>query len=430
MDDYVDLSYEPTSKDLIAMYYVAKAPDCQNLQEASMEIAKESSIGTWTDILTMSREIARKLKPYVFYLDEKNHIVKIAYTEELFEMDNISQILSAIAGNIFGMKKLQNLRLLDIDFPEDIVNSYKGPKFGIEGIRKLTKISDRPLLGTIVKPKVGLNEREHANICGAAWRGGLDIVKDDENLTSMRFNTFEERVDKTLTMRDKIEDETGETKIYMPNITAKVSTMKKRADYVKERGGKYVMIDVVTTGFSAMMEMRDYLGPMDLIIHAHRAMHAAFTRVKEHGITMLVLAKLMRLIGVDQLHTGTIVGKMEGGKQEVLNINNEITAQQIHGNNKTLLNQNWYGLKPILPVASGGLNPLDIPELIETLGKDMVFQLGGGVHGHLDGTEAGAKAVRQALDATLNNIDLREYSKFVKELTRAFEKWGKHTINV
>jgi ribulose-bisphosphate carboxylase large chain len=83
-----------------------------------------------------------------------------------------------------------------------------------------------------------------------------------------------------------------------------------------------------------------------------------------------------------------------------------------------------------LPVASGGLNPLDIPELIETLGKDMVFQLGGGVHGHLDGTEAGAKAVRQALDATLNNIDLREYSKFVKELTRAFEKWGKHTINV
>jgi ribulose-bisphosphate carboxylase large chain len=121
---------------------------------------------------------------------------------------------------------------------------------------------------------------------------------------------------------------------------------------------------------------------------------------------------------------------MEGGKQEVLNINNEITAQQIHGNNKNLLDQNWYGLKPILPVASGGLNPLDIPELIETLGKDMVFQLGGGVHGHLDGTEAGAKAVRQALDATLNNIDLREYSKFVKELTRAFEKWGKHTINV
>lgn len=424
MVDYVNLDYEPTEKDLIAMYYVEKAPECKDMEHACMEIAKESSIGTWTEILTLSEDIAKRLKPAAFHIDDVNNIIKIAYTEELFEAGNISQILSAIAGNIYGMKKLKYLRLLDIHFPKGIIDEYKGPKFGIEGIRNLTNVRNRPLLGTIVKPKVGLNEKEHAEVCAQAWRGGLDIVKDDENLTSMKFNQFEKRIEKTLEKRDQIEEDTGDKKIYMPNITATVSTMKERADYVKELGGEYVMIDIVTTGFAAVMEMRDYLESMDLVIHAHRAMHAAFTRLEKHGMTMLTLAKIMRLIGVDQLHTGTVVGKMEGGKWEVLNINKEITQEHIAGNDETLLDQVWYGLKPVLPVASGGLNPLDVPELIEILGTDMVFQFGGGTHGHPDGTEAGAKAIRQAVEATLKNIQLKEYAKSHQELNRAFEKWG------
>ena len=424
MVDYIDLDYEPTEKDLVAMYYVDKADSCEDLKHACMEIAKESSIGTWTEILTMSEDIAKRLKPSVFSIDDERQIVKIAYTEDLFENGNMSQILSAVAGNIFGMKKLNNLRLLDILFPENIVKSYKGPKFGIEGIRNLTKVSERPLLGTIVKPKVGLNEKDHAEVCAQAWRGGLDIVKDDENLTSMVFNPFEERISRTLERRDEIEEDTGEKKIYMPNITATVNVMKKRADFVKSQGGEYVMIDIVTTGFAAVMEMREYLDTMDLVIHAHRAMHAAFTRVKTHGITMLTLAKIMRLIGVDQLHTGTIIGKMEGEKQEVLNINKNITQDSIARNDGTMLEQNWYGLKPVLPVASGGLNPLDVPELINILGIDMVFQFGGGTHGHPDGTEAGARAIRQAVDATLNNINLKEYAETHPDLNRAFEKWG------
>jgi len=165
MVHYVDLNYEPDENDLIAMYYVEKAPGCKNLEHACEEIAKESSIGTWTKIATLSADIAQRLKPSGYHIDEKNQIVKIAYTKELFEANNMSQILSAIAGNIYGMKVLNKLRLLDITFPKDIVKAYKGPKFGIDGIRKLTKIRERPLLGTIVKPKVGLNEVEHANVC-------------------------------------------------------------------------------------------------------------------------------------------------------------------------------------------------------------------------------------------------------------------------
>ncbi|MFX1378795.1 MAG: type III ribulose-bisphosphate carboxylase [Promethearchaeota archaeon] len=425
MVDYVNLDYNPSDKDLIAMYYVEISPECRNLLHASEEIAKESSIGTWTEISTLSPEIAKRLKPSVFYADPKKNIIKIAYTKELFEANNLSQILSAIAGNIYGMKVLKNLRLLDITFPKDIVNAYKGPKFGIEGISKLTNVTDRPLLGTIVKPKVGLTEVEHSKVCGKAWSGGLDIVKDDENLTNMTFNKFEKRIIETLKIRDKIERETGEKKIYMPNITAPLSIMKKRADFVLKNGGEYIMVDIVTIGFSALQEIRDYLEDKDIVIHAHRAMHAAFTRNKKHGMTMLVLAKLMRLLGMDQLHTGTIVGKMEGEKDEVLEINRVITQKVITGNNKTLLYQDWGNIKPILPVASGGLSPLHIPELFKILGKDMVYQFGGGCHGHPMGTEAGARAIRQALDAAIDNFELKDYAKNNMELAIAIEKWGK-----
>ncbi len=422
MVDYVDLSYMPNKRDLVVLYYVEEPNN--NLEKASEEIAKESSIGTWTEISTMSEDIARRLKPSVFHIDKQRKLIKIAYTEELFEAGNIPQILSAIAGNIYGMKVIDNLRLLDIHLPEDILNAHQGPKFGIEGIRKLLKVRNRPFLGTIVKPKVGLSEEKHAEVCGQAWLGGLDIVKDDENLTNMQFNHFKKRVSKTLQLRDKIEEEVGEKKIYMPNISAKLSDMKSRADFVLENGGEYIMIDIVTVGFSALQEIRDYVEDKNLVLHAHRAMHAAFTRNPKHGLTMLVLAKLMRLIGMDQLHTGTIIGKMEGDRAEVQEINKNITEQNILGNNITTLDQEWGSINPILPVASGGLSPLHIPELIELLGKDMVFQFGGGCHGHPNGTLAGAKAIREATEASLEGISLKEYSKNKMELAKALEKWS------
>ena len=406
------------------MYYVEKSSECKDLNQACEEIAKESSIGTWTEIATLSADIAEKLKPSAFYIDAHNNIVKIAYTKELFEAENLPQILSAIAGNIFGMKALDHLRLLDISFPKSILSAYNGPKSGIEGVRKLTKVFKRPLLGTIVKPKVGLNEVEHANVCGQAWSGGLDVVKDDENLTSMSFNNFEKRIEETLKVRDKVEVETGEKKIYMPNITAPLTTMKNRADFVIDNGGEYIMLDILTVGFSALQEIRNYLDDKNVIIHAHRAMHAAIKRNKKHGMTMLAIAKLMRLIGMDQLHTGTVVGKMEGHKKEVIEINKIITEQKIKGNNLTILDQNWYNIKPTLPVASGGLSPLHIPELMDIIGLNAVYQFGGGCHGHPNGTKAGARAIRQAITSVLEGYELKEYAKNHSELASALEKWG------
>ena len=199
--------------------------------------------------------------------------------------------------------------------------------------------------------------------------------------------------------------------------------MKKRADFVAENGGEYIMLDILTVGFSALQEIRDYLEDKNIAIHAHRAMHAALTRNKKHGMTMLSLAKIMRLIGMDQLHTGTVVGKMEGDKREVQEINKVITNSEVEGNDLTVLNQNWGSIKPILPVASGGLSPLHIPDLITLLGKDMVFQFGGGCHGHPEGTLSGAKAIRQAIQATLEGFSLQEYAETHNELKKALNKW-------
>jgi ribulose-bisphosphate carboxylase large chain len=241
-----------------------------------------------------------------------------------------------------------------------------------------------------------------------AWSGGCDIVKDDENLSSQKFNPFEERLAQTLESRDKAQQETGERKVYMVNITAETDIMLKRAEAVIAQGGEYVMVDILTCGWSALQTLRDQ--NYKLVIHAHRAGHAAFTKNQLHGIAMRPIATVARIIGVDQLHVGTVVGKMSETKAEVLE---NIDAC------KTPMGK----LKPVLPVASGGLYPRLVPALLETFGNDVVIQAGGGIHGHPGGTVAGAKAMRQAVDAVSKGKTLEEYAKSHKELKISLEHW-------
>ena len=200
--------------------------------------------------------------------------------------------------------------------PKALIASFKGPAFGIDGIRELLKIPKRPLVGTIIKPKLGLNTKDHAKVAYDAWSGGCDVVKDDENLSSQKFNPFEDRLTETLEARDKAEEETGERKVYMVNITAETNLMLKRAESVFAQGGEYVMVDILTCGWSALQTLRDQNN--HLVIHAHRAGHAAFTKNQLHGIAMRPIATVARVIGVDQLHVGTVVGKMSETKAEVL----------------------------------------------------------------------------------------------------------------
>lgn len=405
--DFVNLDYTPKETDVVCTFRIE--PAGISMKEAAGGVAAESSVGTWTELTTVKPYID-KLAARVFNIE--GNIAKIAYPQELFEPGNMPNILSSIAGNVFGLRALENLRLIDIDFPSKLVKSFKGPKFGIEGIRRLLKVYDRPLVGTIIKPKLGLKTADHAKVAYEGWIGGCDIVKDDENLSSQSFNPFEERVAKTLEARDRAEKETGEKKVYMVNITAETEQMLKRAELVLDHGGEYVMVDILACGFAALQTLRNQ--DFKLVIHAHRAGHAAFTKNPKHGISMKVIAKVARMIGVDQLHVGTVVGKMFETKDEVRE-------------NCEALKTEMSGLKPVLPVASGGLHPGLVPSLMELFGKDFVIQVGGGIHGHSGGTVAGAKAMRQAVDATLQGVPLKEYGRTHKELETALRIWGQQS---
>ena len=411
------ISIDPEEHIIVRFYLEA-----ENLKRTLNAIAGESSIGTWTEVKTYKPEI-RRLGAIVFTyktLDSSCAIADVAYPIELFEPHNVPQLLSDIAGNIFGMKEVNNLRLLDVRFPKSYLRDFKGPRFGIEGIRKIvgTESSRRPHIGTIVKPKVGLGPKDFAKVAYEAWVGGVDFVKDDENLTNQKFCPFEDRVIHTLEAMDRAKEETGENKMYSPNITASYKEMVRRAEFVKEHGGNIVMIDVVTVGFSALQAFMDE--EIGLPVHAHRAMHAAFTRNKKHGISMLALAKILRLVGVDQLHIGAIVGKMEGEASEVILIRKSL-QEDIPESSETL-GQEWHHIKPVFAVASGGLHPGSIPAVVKYLGRDIVIQAGGGIHGHPRGTRAGAKAMKDALQATMKGIRLEDYPS--EELKEAIELWG------
>jgi len=405
-EGYIALGYKPTDKDLVVEFLVEPGKGL-SVEKAAENVAKESSIGTWSELAGLTPEIRERLQPHVF--DIKKNSIKIAYPQDLFEGGSIPQLMSSIAGNIFGMKAVKNLRLQDFDLPSSMVKPFSGPAFGIQGIRKLIKIKNRPLVGTIVKPKVGLNEKEHARVAYESWIGGLDLVKDDENLTSMKFNKFEKRVTETLKLRDKAEKETGEKKLYVANVTSETEEMIRRAEFVKEHGGRVAMVDIISAGWSSVQTLRNQ--DLGLIIHGHRAGHAALDRNPKHGISMLVIAKIARLIGIEQLHIGTAdVGKMSQD-DDVIALEN-------------VLRDELYHLKPTFPIASGGLHPGMTPKLVERMGTDIIAQYGGGCHSHPDGTRAGAMAIKQSLEATMEDIPLEEYAERHKELKMALDKWG------
>jgi ribulose-bisphosphate carboxylase large chain len=239
--------------------------------------------------------------------------------------------------------------------------------------------------------------------------GGCDVVKDDENLSSQKFNPFEDRLVDTLERRDKAEEETGEKKVYLANITSETEEMLRRAELIQDEGGRYVMVDIITCGFSALQTLREQ--DFDLAIHAHRAGHAAFTKEPRHGVSMRVIAKISRIIGVDQLHIGAVVGKMSETGEEVKE-------------NREAIREEMDNFKRVLPVASGGLHPGLVPALIDFFGMDFIIQAGGGIHGHKDGTLSGARAMRQAVDEVLENTPLEEFAQKHKELETALEIWG------
>jgi ribulose-bisphosphate carboxylase large chain len=401
---------------IICTYYVETSG---TLERAGEAIAAEESIGTWTDIKTIKVDIQQRLAAKAFQFEEKGKgtgLIKIAFPLELFDLEKggIPNIMSMITGNLFGLSALKNVRLLDAEFPKSVLTYFPGPKFGMEGVRKIvgTKESRRPHLGTIIKPKVGLNPSETAGVAYEAAVGGVDFIKDDETLVSQSFCPLEERLSKVMEKIDLVKEETGRIVFYALNVTGNVNTLFEFADYAVENGANMIMLDILLSGLAALQRLAEDPS-ITVPLHCHRTFHAAFTKNPVHGVHMKVIGMLTRLAGGDQLHSGTAAGKM-GVEEE--------TPETLETN--AILLQEWGNMKSVMPVASGGIHPALVPKNLEILGTDLVINAGGGIHGHPDGTRAGAAAMRQAIDAVMEKIPLEKYAKTHTELQRALEKWG------
>jgi ribulose-bisphosphate carboxylase large chain len=421
--DFIKKDYEPSKNELIVLFKVKPAEGI-SLEDAAGRIASESSIGTWTTLSTLTEDV-KELMAKAYFID-KSGIVKISYPLSLFELGNAVQLFSSVLGNIFGMKAIKALKVLDISFPKAYLEAFKGPYYGIDGVRNILRVYDRPLLATVPKPKVGLDVERYAKVAYEIALGGMDLVKDDENLTSQSFILFEKRLAKVIKSIEKAEKETGEKKAYLVNVSSETKEMIKRIKLVADYGNPFIMLDILCVGIAGWQTAKEVAEEYKLAIHAHRAFHAAFTRNPEHGVSFFTIAKIARLIGVDHIHIGTNVGKLETDIKELKNTQRVITEEKFipEQNDFMHMPQDWYGKKPVMPVASGGLHPGTLPELIKFLGENIMIQVGGGVTGHPEGVIAGGKAVRQALEAIKKGIPLDEYAKENHELAVALKKWG------
>lgn len=403
-------------RDIIATYYF-RPKSGVTADFAAQAICEEQTTGTWTNLSTVNDHTA-----YVHAYDGEvmdiscvgngGYTTRIRYPYEIFEPGNIPQYLSVIAGNLFGLGKLDAVRLLDIDVSSILAAAHTGPKFGIEGVRKLvgTETSRRPHVGTIIKPKVGLNPKDTAAVAYEAAVGGVDLIKDDETLTNQQFCPLTDRLEAVMNALERAKDETGRTVLYALNITTGGDKILEVGEKAVRAGANMLMVDVLTAGFSAVQALAADPN-ITVPIHVHRTMHGAFTRNPHHGIAMRPIAKLVRLCGGDQLHTGTVSGKMGGSAAEIVGDNEVLTKP-------------FAAIAPVFPVASGGLHPGKVHAELATLGTEIVLQAGGGVHGHPDGTRAGAAAMRQAVDAFLAGVSAEEYAKTHPELAKALARWG------
>ena len=404
---YWQPDYEPKDTDIITCFRVTPQ-DGVDPVEAAAAVAGESSTATWTVVWTDRLTASDKYRGKCYRVDPVpnapgSYFAFIAYDLDLFEPGSIANLSASIIGNVFGFKPLRALRLEDMRLPAAYVKTFQGPATGIVVERERLDKFGRPLLGATVKPKLGLSGRNYGRVVYEALKGGLDFTKDDENINSQPFMHWRERFLYCMEAVNKAQAATGEIKGTYLNVTgATMEDMYERAEFARELGSVIVMIDLVV-GYTAIQSMTKWARKNGMIIHLHRAGHSTYTRQKSHGVSFRVIAKWMRLAGVDHIHAGTVVGKLEGDPNTTRGYydicREDYTPQNLeHG---IFFDQPWASLNKLMPVASGGIHAGQMHQLIDLLGEDVVLQFGGGTIGHPMGIAAGATANRVALEAMI-----------------------------
>jgi ribulose-bisphosphate carboxylase large chain len=404
---YFDLDYQPKDTDILACFRITPQEGV-DADEAAAAVAGESSTATWTVVWTDRLTACDKYRAKCYRVDPVpntpgQYFAFIAYDLDLFEVNSIVNLSASIIGNVFGFKPLKALRLEDMRLPISYVKTYEGPPTGIVVERERLDKFGRPLLGATVKPKLGLSGRNYGRVVYEALKGGLDFTKDDENINSQNFMHWRDRYLYCMEAVNRAQASTGEVKGTYLNVSAgDMEQIYERAEFAKSLGSSIVMIDLVI-GYSAIQSISKWCRRNDMILHLHRAGHSTYTRQKTHGVSFRVIAKWMRLAGVDHIHAGTVVGKLEGDPATTRGYY-DICREQYNPQalqNGLFFDQDWGGMRKVMPVASGGIHAGQMHLLLHYLGEDVVLQFGGGTIGHPMGIAAGATANRVALEAVI-----------------------------
>ena len=402
----------------------AKGEDFKGL---ATEVAAESSTGSNMRVSTAT-SFSDDLNARVYKIDPRKKMAFIAYPTEIFDRGaNIQNIMTYIAGNVYGMSTLSGLKLMDVWFPPSMLKEHDGPAYTLKDLKKYLGIGNRPVLGTIVKPKIGLKPKEFAQVCYEFWMGGGDFVKFDEPQADQVFAPFKEVIREVTKVMKKVKKETGLNKVFSINISAAdMDTMIARAKFVRKtmRPESYAfLVDGCTAGWTALQTIRRHFPKV--FLHFHRAGHGAYTRPENpFGYTVPILTKFGRLAGSSGIHTGTAgIGKMKGDSTEDIIAVNSALKKVSDG---YFYEQKWGPIKACGPIASGGLNPTKLARLIDAFGTtDFITTMGAGCHSHPDGTRAGAVALVQSCEAWQKKKTIDQYAKNHPELAQAIKKFRK-----
>jgi ribulose-bisphosphate carboxylase large chain len=450
---YWQPDYVVKDTDVVAMFRITPQEGV-DADEAAAAVAGESSTATWTVVWTDRLTACELYRAKAYRVDPvpnsgpgtttpQQYFAYIAYDLDLFEPGSIANLTASIIGNVFGFKAISALRLEDMRIPVAYLKTFQGPATGIVVERERLDKFGRPLLGATTKPKLGLSGRNYGRVVYEGLKGGLDFMKDDENINSQPFMHWRDRFLYCMEAVNRASAATGEIKGHYLNVTAgTMEDMYERAEFAKSLGSVIIMIDLVI-GYTAIQSMAKWARKNDMILHLHRAGNSTYSRQKNHGMNFRVICKWMRMAGVDHIHAGTVVGKLEGDPLMIKGFYDTLRESHVpqsleHG---LFFEQPWASLLKVMPVASGGIHAGQMHQLLTYLGEDVVLQFGGGTIGHPQGIQAGATANRVALEAMVLARNegrdiwnegpeiLRAAAKWCSPLRQALDTWGEVSFN-